>query len=185
MGEIINFDEMENTTKEDLIAKYSGVKPYAPLQHPAPQTPPTEKVEYEGLTLHSKGRSNRFRIIDKEGTSYGCGYAYLIGWVFTPPSMLTINTSTHICTIEGRGLEEIDRALLEERGYKTEWGKECLKRNHWNKSKPYQKFIGSYNLIGDGTRYSSNFAESIRADVAKTYYDVMYGEDRGVKEWER
>ena len=74
---------------------------------------------------------------------------------------------------------------LEERGYKTEWGKECLKRNHWNKSKPYQKFIGSYNLIGDGTRYSSNFAESIRADVAKTYYDVMYGEDRGVKEWER
>lgn len=115
MGEIINFDEMENTPKEDLIAKYSGGKPYAPLQPPVPQTPPTEKVDYEGLTLHSKGRSNRFRIIDKEGTSYGCGYAYLIGWVFTPPSMLTINTSTHICTIEGRGLEEIDRALLEER----------------------------------------------------------------------
>lgn len=115
MGEIINFDEMENTPKEDLIGKYSG-KTFAPLQPPTLQTPPTEKADYEGLTTHSKaGRSNRFRIIDKEGTSYGCGYAYLIGWVFTPPSMLTINTSTHICTIEGRGLEEIERALMDEK----------------------------------------------------------------------
>lgn len=115
MGEIINFDEMENTPKEDLIGKYSG-KTFAPLQPPVPQTPPTEKAEYEGLTQYNKaGRNNRFRIIDKEGTSYGCGYAYLIGWVFTPPSMLTINTSTHICTIEGRGLEDIERALLDER----------------------------------------------------------------------
>jgi hypothetical protein len=117
MGQIANFNEMENTSKEDLIAKYSGSKKvFAPLQPPAPQNEPTEKNEYQAFFRHDKaGRNNRFRIIDKNGTSYGCGYAYLIGWVFTPPAMLTINTSTHICTIEGRGLEEIDRALLDEK----------------------------------------------------------------------
>lgn len=115
MGEIINFDDMENAPKEDLIAKYSS-KAFAPLQPPTGQNEPTEKPEYEGLTLYTKaGRNNRFRIVDASGTSYGCGYAYLIGWVFTPPSMLTLNTSTHICTIEGRGLEAIERALLDEK----------------------------------------------------------------------
>jgi hypothetical protein len=72
---------------------------------------------------------------------------------------------------------------LEERGYKTEWGKECLKRKQQNFVAPKRKFIGSYHLIGSGGKNSSNFAESIRADIADRYYDVMYGEDRGVKEW--
>jgi hypothetical protein len=116
MGTIVNFDEMENTPKEDLIAKYSGSRTFAPLQPPTPKNETTEKIEYGGLIEYTGAkRNNRFRVIDKNGTSYGCGYAYLIGWVFTPPAMLTINTSTHICTLEGRGLEEIDRALLDEK----------------------------------------------------------------------
>lgn len=74
---------------------------------------------------------------------------------------------------------------LEKRGYLTEWGKECRKRIHANNNKPYQKHLGSRHLIGDGGKNSSNFLESIRADVAEKYYDVMYGENRGVEEWDR
>lgn len=74
---------------------------------------------------------------------------------------------------------------LEKRGYVTEWGKECLRRKHQSLSVTPRKFIGSYHLIGSGGKNSSNFVESIRADIAERYYDVMYGEDRGVKEWER
>lgn len=73
---------------------------------------------------------------------------------------------------------------LEKRGYLTEWGKTCRKQTHANNNKAYIKYLGSRHLIGDGGRNSSNFLESIRADVAETYYDVMYGEDRGVKEWD-
>jgi hypothetical protein len=75
---------------------------------------------------------------------------------------------------------------LESRGYKTEWGKECLKRKQQNfVATPKRKFIGSYHLIGAGHAKSSNFVESVRAEIADRYFDVMYGEDRGVKEWER
>lgn len=106
---------MENTPKQDLLSKYGG-KSFAPLQPPTGQNEAAEKTEYEGLTEYTRaGRNNRFRIIDASGTSYGFGYAHLVGWVFTPPAMLTLNTSTHICTIEGKGLAEIDRALLDEK----------------------------------------------------------------------
>jgi hypothetical protein len=116
MGEIINFEDMENKPKEDLISKYAAGKPYPPLTPPTAKNEDSEKTEYEGLTEYTRaGRNNRFRIIDANGTSYGCGYAYLVSWIFTPPAMLTLNTSTHICTIEGQGLEEIDRALLDEK----------------------------------------------------------------------
>jgi hypothetical protein len=109
------FIKMENAKqKEDLLNKYSG-KTFAPLQPPVAQNEPTEKTEYEGIIEGKAGRNNRFKIVDINGDSYGFGYAYLIGWVFTPPSMLTINTSTHICTIEGRGLEAIERALIDEK----------------------------------------------------------------------
>lgn len=107
---------MENKPKQDVISRYAGGKPFAPLQPPTGKSEPAEKTEYEGLTEYTRaGRNNRFRVVDFNGTSYGFGYAYLVGWVFTPPAMLTLNTSTHICTIEGRGLEEIDRALLDEK----------------------------------------------------------------------
>jgi hypothetical protein len=106
---------MENSPKKDLIGKYTG-KPFAPLEAPTAQNEAVPKTEYEGLTEYTRaGRNNRFRIIDAHGTSYGCGYAYLVSWIFNPPSMLTLNTSSHIWTMEGRGLEELDRALLDEK----------------------------------------------------------------------
>jgi ATP-dependent exoDNAse (exonuclease V) alpha subunit len=90
-----------------------------------------------------------------------------------------------------KGIDRIPQAkigpkvtYLEKRGYLTEWGKDCRKQIHANNNKPYQKYIGTYHKIGDGNKYSTNFIESIRADVAEKYYDVMYGEDRGVEEWQ-
>jgi hypothetical protein len=106
--------ENEQSKKEDLIGKYTG-KPYQPLQPPAAQQA-AEAVPYEGLVEYSRsGRNPRFRIIDDKGNSYGSGYAHLMGWLFTPPDVLAIHTTTHIFTIEGKGLAEIERALMDEK----------------------------------------------------------------------
>jgi hypothetical protein len=105
---------MENEQKEDLIGKYSG-KPFQPLQAPASQQA-AEAVDYEGLVEYGRsGRNPRFRIIDGKGNSYGSGFAHLMGWLFTPPDVLTLQTTTHIFTIEGKGLAEIERALMDEK----------------------------------------------------------------------
>lgn len=106
---------MENEQpKKDLIAKYGG-KPYQPLQSPEAQKNAEEK-EYAGLVEYSRsGRNPRFRIVDRKGNSYGSGYAHLMGWLFTPPDVLTIQTTTHIFTLEGKGLAEIERALMDEK----------------------------------------------------------------------
>jgi len=115
MAEVINFEEMENEQpKEDLIAKYSG-KPFQPLQAPAAQQA-AQLLEYEGMVEYGRsGRNPRFRIIDGKGNSYGSGYAHLMGWLFTPPDVLTIHTTTHIFTFQGKGLAEIERALMDEK----------------------------------------------------------------------
>ena len=106
--------ENEQQPKKDLIAKYGG-KPYQPLQSPEAQKS-AEEEEYAGLVEYSRsGRNPRFRIVDRKGNSYGSGYAHLMGWLFTPPDILVINTTTHIFTIEGRGLEEIERSLMDEK----------------------------------------------------------------------
>lgn len=116
MAEVTNIRTMENEQpKEDLIAKYSG-KPFQPLQAPTAQQAVQELVEYEGMVEYGRsGRNPRFRIIDGKGHSYGSGYAHLMGWLFTPPDVLTIHTTTHIFTIEGKGLVEIERALMDEK----------------------------------------------------------------------
>lgn len=106
--------EEQQIKKEDLIAKYSG-KPFPPLQAPEAQKF-TKEEEYAGLVEYSRsGRNPRFRLIDKKGNSYGSGYAYLMGWLFTPPDVLTIQTTTHVFTIEGKGLAEVERALMDEK----------------------------------------------------------------------
>jgi hypothetical protein len=108
--------EMEDLKpKEDLLNKYSG-KTFAPLQPPMAQNDGTELAEYQALVEGGRaGRNTRFRIIDRKGVSHGCGYAYLIGWIFNPPDVLTLNTTTHTFTFEGRGLEEIERCLMDEK----------------------------------------------------------------------
>ena len=104
---------MENTPKEDLIAKYNS-KPFAPLVPPTEQNEPIEKADYQALVETSR-RSARFRIVDYKGASYGSGYGYLMGWLLTPPNLLTLYTTTNIFTFEGKGLEAIERALMDEK----------------------------------------------------------------------
>lgn len=107
--------ENEQSSKAEIIGKYSGGKPFAPLKPPA-EKGLREILDYQALVENTRaGRVARFRIIDAKGNSHGSGYAYLMGWLFTPPDVLTINTTTHIFTIEGRGLEEIERALMDEK----------------------------------------------------------------------
>lgn len=101
--------------KKDLLNKYSG-KVFAPLQPPILSKEGSELIEYRALLEYgSTKRSTRFRIIDSKGVSHGCGYAFLIGWIFNPPDVLTINTTTHSFTLEGRGLAEIERLLMDEK----------------------------------------------------------------------
>jgi ATP-dependent exoDNAse (exonuclease V) alpha subunit len=75
---------------------------------------------------------------------------------------------------------------LEKRGYQTEWGKEVRRAAHRNHARDgYRRHTASYQLIGGGSSHHAYVVESIRADVAQKYYEVMYGEDRGVAEWQR
>ncbi len=95
--------------KEKLIEKYTSRKPYPALAPPVAVGP----QDYRALV--EQKRSPRFRIVDRKGFSYGCGYAHLIGWLFSPPDLLTIQTTTQIFTIEGKLLDKIELALLDER----------------------------------------------------------------------
>lgn len=105
---------MEENKKEDLITKYSR-KPYAQLARPI-ATESKEKSTYQALVENPRpSRISRFKIVDGKGISYGCGYSYLIGWLFTPPDILTIHTTTHTFTIHGKGLDEIERSLMDEK----------------------------------------------------------------------
>ena len=66
---------------------------------------------------------------------------------------------------------------LEKRGYNTEWKKEIERVKLVNQAKAgYRKHINSYQKIGGGSQHHAFVVESMRADVANTYYDTMYGD---------
>lgn len=113
---LIENQAMENQQpRQDLLCKYGG-KNFPPLQPPAGENEPTEKQECQALTEYTKmGRNNRFRVVTRNGDSLGFAYAFLIGWIFSPPNLLTLTKTTHTLAIQGKGLEEIDRALLDEK----------------------------------------------------------------------
>lgn len=69
---------------------------------------------YDALVKVRGRKSPRFHIITAEGHIIGCGYAYLLGWKYTPDGTLTIFTTTHQFILTGTGMEEIERALLRE-----------------------------------------------------------------------
>lgn len=74
----------------------------------------TADGSYQAL-INARGRkSPRFHIITGKGHIIGCGYAYLLGWYYTPPDTLTIYTTTHQFTLSGEGMEIIERAFLRE-----------------------------------------------------------------------
>ena len=110
-----------SSDKNDILKKYTR-QPYPALVKPAPNAEPDETDEnedgrYRALVQHMEKRGNapRFRIIDRRGHIYGCGYAYLLGWFYTPPETLSIQTTTHVFTLTGKGLEKIEQSLLREK----------------------------------------------------------------------
>lgn len=66
---------------------------------------------------HAKGRGrvSRFRIVDTIGNSYGCSYAHLIDWIYSPDHSITLHTSSRIYALTGRNLNRIEELLMEER----------------------------------------------------------------------
>lgn len=101
--------------KKDLLEKYTR-QPYPALVKPTAPAPELDEGEYKGLVKHiqKSGHNPRFRIIDRNGNSYGCGYSYLLGWLYTPPDTLTIQTTTHLFTLTGKSLKHIEDALMDE-----------------------------------------------------------------------
>lgn len=69
---------------------------------------------------------------------------------------------------------------LEKQGYRTTRGDEVRRTMAINRAKDgWRQHIRTYQKIGTGTRFSRNFMEAMRADMAQKYYEVMYG-DSGV-----
>ena len=100
--EMTNETGAASTAKDDLLKKYTR-QPYAALVKPAPNAEPDESDEnadrrYHALVEYREKRGNapRFRIIDWRGHIYG---GYLLGWFYTPPETLSIQTTTHVFTL--------------------------------------------------------------------------------------
>lgn len=105
-----------------LLEKYTKPR-FGPLTKSQPVATPQPSDDtdapgdgsYRGLIKYRGRRSSsRFRIVDRKGVSYGCGYAYMLGWLFTPPATLSIQTTTHQFIFGGTNLHVIEDALLRE-----------------------------------------------------------------------
>lgn len=105
---------MEDSARQDSnpLGKYDRKQYFALPKQPTPANEPPG--DYQGVTELRGGRSSgRFNIVDKMGTSYGCSYAHLIEWIFTPPAIITLMTTTRLFIIEGQNIEKIESLLLE------------------------------------------------------------------------
>ena len=113
-------NESGNDNKS-LVEKYARPRYGAPAKPILIERAPADDADepsdgsYRAL-IQYRGRksSPRFRIVNRLGVSYGCGYAYLLGWLYTPPDTLSIQTTTHLFTIAGTGMQTIENALLRE-----------------------------------------------------------------------
>lgn len=84
-----------------------------------------------------------------------------------------------------RGIDKIPQpkkgpkvTQLEKNGYRTTRGDEVRRTMAINNAKQgWRNHVRTYEMIGTGNRYSNNFMEAMRADVADKYYEVMYGEN--------
>lgn len=107
--------------KKSLVEQYArprfgALTKSKPVERePADDSDEPEDGSYRALIKYRGRKSSpRFRIVDRRGVSYGCGYAYMLGWLYTPPDTLSIQTTTHLFTIGGTGMKVIEDALLRE-----------------------------------------------------------------------
>ena len=98
------------------LNQYSGKKEYPELQEPTTDSTPRLIEDYQALEDSKRGKLPRFRIVDKDGKSYGCSYNYLVDWVYDPKlSVLILTFSNNSFTIEGKKLGKIETYLMEEK----------------------------------------------------------------------
>ncbi|GAB4019585.1 hypothetical protein GCM10028808_57740 [Spirosoma migulaei] len=107
--------------KAKLVEKYARPRYDSPAKPKPIEREPSDDADepadgsYRGLIKYRGRRGNpRFRIVNRLGVSYGCGYAYMLGWLLTPPDTLSIQTTTHLFTIAGTGMQTIENALIRE-----------------------------------------------------------------------
>lgn len=103
--------------KKDFIGKYKN-EPYPPLGKKADNPIPkviTEANDYKAFEEFKGRKSARFRIVDADGKSYGCSYAHLLDWVYSPPTLLTITTATRIFTFQGKHLGRLEQLIMEDK----------------------------------------------------------------------
>lgn len=75
-------------------------------------------------------------------------------------------------------------ANLEKKGYQTERGNQWRYVQHKNLSAGRRVHVGSYKQIGGGPAHHAFVVESARRDIAKKYYEVMYGSEEARNIWE-
>lgn len=74
---------------------------------------------------------------------------------------------------------------LEKRGYQTEWGKEVRLNKHQNNALTQNRQnVIYYQHSGSSGFKPSQLIESMREDVARKYYEVMYGQQHARSEEE-
>jgi hypothetical protein len=109
--------DSNDNPQSDLLSKY-GRKEFPKLVKPEPEEgEESDEFGYRALVEHreKKGNAPRYRIIDRTGLSYGCGYAYLLGWLNSPSGTLSIYTTTHVFILDGKNLHRIEQALMREK----------------------------------------------------------------------
>ena len=114
LNELIMMAMSDNN--KDPLSQYEGKSTYPPLEKKVVTAPLIKALEdYKAFEPFGNRKGPRFRIVDAEGKSYGCSYAHLLDWVFTPPTLLTITTATPIFTLKGNHLKAIEKALMDEK----------------------------------------------------------------------
>lgn len=114
---------MDTSDKNEILSKYTRqtfptlVKPAPGQANESDEQEQAEEPGYRALIEHreKKGAVARFRIVDRNGQSYGCGYAYLLGWLYIPPDTLTLYTTTQNFVLSGKNLHRVEDALMRER----------------------------------------------------------------------
>jgi len=97
------------------LNQYSSKGDYPNLEKPVSDSTPRLVEDYKAMEDSKSRRVSRFRIIDKDGKSYGCSYAHLISWIYEPSALLTLTISDKIFVIEGKNLGKIEKLLVDEK----------------------------------------------------------------------
>lgn len=95
------------------MGKYER-KVYHALPNKPEQAANEPPGEYQGIEQAKGGKAiGWIQVITADAIIYGVGYSQIIEWVFTPPSTITVLTSTRLFIIEGTNIERLIKSLQE------------------------------------------------------------------------